>query len=167
MSNKIVTLQNTTKDEGRLPRTVLKALFDDNGDYLDSQLVASDINVLKNGKILSLSTWTDISENVSLSNISGSIKSTYTLNAYTNGLLVYFTLSVETNASVSAGSNIFSATINGLPTRNARYVAVDFNSSSIQTLLIQPNDNLICRALASSAPSGAGLVFTQIMAINS
>lgn len=55
MSNKIVTLQNTTKTEGQLPRTVLKAIFDDNGDYLDNQLVASDINALKNGAISSLS----------------------------------------------------------------------------------------------------------------
>lgn len=167
MANKIVTLQNTDKTEGKLPRTVLKAIFDDNGDYLDPELTADDINALKDGAITSLSTWEDISSSVSLSDISGSIKNTYTLNAYTNGLLVYFTLSVETNGSVPVGSNIFSAKINGLPPRNVRYVAVDFNSASITTLLTMPNDTLICRVLANGAVSGMGLVFTQIMAINS
>lgn len=167
MATKIGTLQNTEKTEALLPRTCLKAVADKNGDYIDEDVLASDINALKDGAIEALSTWTDISSSVSLSNISGSIKSTYTLNAYTNGILVYFTLSIETNASVSLGSNIFTATINGLPSRNARYVASDFSSSSIALMLITTNNNLICRALASAVSSGTGFVFTQLMAINS
>lgn len=166
MATYITTLQDKDGSNGLLPKTVLKAIADDNGNYLDSGLAASDLNALKDGAFATLSTWEDISSDVSLSDISGSIKSTYTLNAYTNGILVYFTLSVETNGSVSVGSNIFSAKINGLPTRNVRYVAVDFNSASITTLLIQPNDTLICRVLANGAVAGMGLVFTQIMAIN-
>lgn len=49
MSNYKTTLKEGAN--GYLPRTCLSALFDENGAYLDNQLEASDINILKNGKI--------------------------------------------------------------------------------------------------------------------
>ena len=65
MPNYISTLLSKTGDQ-IYPRTVLKAIADDNGNYLDSGLAASDINALKNGKISnieqsisSLRTWVD------------------------------------------------------------------------------------------------------------
>ena len=48
------TYQTTLKDNNGnelLPKTVLKAIADDNGYYLDSSLSAADINVLKNGML--------------------------------------------------------------------------------------------------------------------
>ena len=49
MASNIVTLKDATKTNDLLPRTRLKALCDDSGNYLDSALAASDINGLKNG----------------------------------------------------------------------------------------------------------------------
>ena len=54
MANYITTLQDKDGTNTLLPRTALKALSDDNGNYLDSGLSASDINALKNGKIGSI-----------------------------------------------------------------------------------------------------------------
>ena len=50
MPSYISTLKDDDKTNNILPRTVLKAVADDNGSYLDSGLQASDINYLKNGK---------------------------------------------------------------------------------------------------------------------
>ena len=50
MPSYISTLKDDDKNNNILPRTVLKAVADDNGSYLDSGLQASDINYLKNGK---------------------------------------------------------------------------------------------------------------------
>jgi len=50
MPSYISTLKDDDKINNILPRTVLKAISDDNGSYLDSGLQASDINYLKNGK---------------------------------------------------------------------------------------------------------------------
>ena len=50
MANYITTLED--KDgNGLLPNTALKAIVDENGDYLDNQLAASDVSILKGGKI--------------------------------------------------------------------------------------------------------------------
>ena len=54
MANYITTLKNKDNTDHYLPKTVLKAVADDNGDYLDNGLAASDINVLKNGALSSL-----------------------------------------------------------------------------------------------------------------
>ena len=54
MASYITTLKDNTKTNDILPRTSLKAVSDDNGNYLDSQLTASDVNALKNGKISSM-----------------------------------------------------------------------------------------------------------------
>lgn len=51
MANYITTLKDEDKTNNLLPRTVLKAVADDNGNYLDSGLAASDVNALKNGKV--------------------------------------------------------------------------------------------------------------------
>lgn len=55
MANFLTTLKNKSKTNTYFPRTVLKAVGDDNGGFLDNQLVASDINILKNGKISQMS----------------------------------------------------------------------------------------------------------------
>ena len=49
MATYITTLKDATNTNGLLPKTVLKAVADDNGDYLDSNLTVSDINALKGG----------------------------------------------------------------------------------------------------------------------
>ena len=53
MANYITTLEDKNQD-GILPRTVVKAIADKNGDYLSEDLVKSDIDALKNGKIASM-----------------------------------------------------------------------------------------------------------------
>ena len=55
MATKIGTLQNPEKTEALLPRTCLKAVADKNGDYISEDVLASDINALKDGAISSLS----------------------------------------------------------------------------------------------------------------
>jgi len=54
MANYITTLKDEPKTNNLLPRTVLKAVADDNGDYLDNELVADDINALKDGAFAAL-----------------------------------------------------------------------------------------------------------------
>ena len=61
MANYVTTLKDDSKTNGLLPRTVLKAVADDNGNYLDNQLLASDLNALKNGKIADMTQ--DIQDN--------------------------------------------------------------------------------------------------------
>ena len=58
MSNYITTLEDKD-DNGLLPRTVLNAISDGNGNYLDNQLTASDVNALKNGKMSDVSSKVD------------------------------------------------------------------------------------------------------------
>lgn len=112
----------------------------------------------------SLSTFTDISSNVSLTNVSGSI-TTPTIKAYTNGKIITFQIGFSTTASISVGSNIFTATINGLPTRNIDYTFFAFYSSSILGLVLKSADNSItCRALAYTLGSGSTPIITGIMA---
>lgn len=55
MATKIGTLQNPEKTEALLPRTCLKAVADKNGDYISEDVLASDINALKDGAIEALS----------------------------------------------------------------------------------------------------------------
>ena len=55
MSTEIKTLQNPAKTKAYLPRTCLKAVADKNGDYISEDVLASDINALKNGALSSLS----------------------------------------------------------------------------------------------------------------
>ena len=62
MATKIGTLQNPEKTEALLPRTCLKAVADKNGDYISEDVLASDINALKDGAIESLTPtllWTN------------------------------------------------------------------------------------------------------------
>lgn len=54
MATKIGTIQNPEKTEALLPRTCLKAIADKNGDYISEDVLASDINALKNGKVASM-----------------------------------------------------------------------------------------------------------------
>ena len=53
MANYITTLEDNNGN-GMLPITSLKALMDENGNYLDNQLTASDVNALKNGAVVSI-----------------------------------------------------------------------------------------------------------------
>lgn len=53
MATYITTLQDKDGSNGLLPKTVLKAIADDNGNYLDNQLTANDLNFLKNGGLSS------------------------------------------------------------------------------------------------------------------
>lgn len=61
MATKIGTLQNPDKTEALLPRTCLKAVADKNGDYISEDVLASDVNALKNGAIATLVSliWTN------------------------------------------------------------------------------------------------------------
>ena len=61
MATIISTLKDETKTNTIAPRTALKALFDDQGNYLDNALMASDVNALKNGKIADMAQ--DIQDN--------------------------------------------------------------------------------------------------------
>ena len=49
MANIITTLKDKTKTNNLIPRTQIQAICDSNGNYLDNNLSASDINTLKGG----------------------------------------------------------------------------------------------------------------------
>lgn len=51
MATKVTTLKNADKTEDLVARTQLKAIFDKNGDYIDNDLLASDLNKLKGGVV--------------------------------------------------------------------------------------------------------------------
>lgn len=182
MATRITTLKDSTNTDALLPKTVLKAVADDNGNYLDQNLTASDLNSLKNGAFNTVvthtndliggalpinadqlnghpdtyfmnNTFTDISSSVSLSSISGSI-GTPTIIAYTNGRIITFQINFSLTANVSEGNNIFTATINGLPTRNIHYNFTSFYNTCITALLIRADDGVTCRALAGGLSNG-------------
>ena len=73
MATYITTLKDATDTDALLPRTVLGAIADGNGDYLDDQMLASDLNALKNGKIA------DMSSKIT------SLSSTYTMDKWQDG----------------------------------------------------------------------------------
>ena len=55
MADYVTTIRDNDNNH-MLPRTELKAIKDANGNYLDNTLAASDVNILKNGKISSMDT---------------------------------------------------------------------------------------------------------------
>ena len=59
MATKVTTLKNAEKTDNLLPRTELNAIFDSDGNYLDSNLKASDLNALKGGAIDELVRFTE------------------------------------------------------------------------------------------------------------
>lgn len=59
MATKVTTLKNAEKTDDLLPRTELNAIFDSDGNYLDSNLKASDLNALKGGAVDELVRFTE------------------------------------------------------------------------------------------------------------
>lgn len=59
MATKVTTLKNAEKTDNLLPRTELNAIFDSDGNYLDSNLKASDLNALKGGTVDELVRFTE------------------------------------------------------------------------------------------------------------
>lgn len=59
MATKVTTLKNAEKTDNLLPRTELNAIFDSDGNYLDSNLKASDLNALKGGAVDELVRFTE------------------------------------------------------------------------------------------------------------
>lgn len=51
MATKVTTLKNADKTDDLVPRTQLKGIFDKNGNYIDNDLLASDLNKLKGGVV--------------------------------------------------------------------------------------------------------------------
>ena len=106
MANYTTTLLDD-ENNGMLPRTTLDSIMDSNGNYLDNQLTASDINALKNGAMSSLSTTVnDLYDNVSYTLYNCGVTSNRDLVARRVGNMLYVCGSITPSSNISYGSKI-------------------------------------------------------------
>ena len=129
MATKIGTLQNTEKTEALLPRNCLKAVADKNGDYISEDVLASDINALKDGKIASF--MRNISTTADLDWTGRVYSSTASAGTISN-LSKYIALKCVLNwqGNDTTYFNVLTASL------DMNYYAVFYNSKAVQVKIL-------------------------------